>query len=685
MKSEPVHDLRKRVFEVIGIALLYFVVARLSLLLAFGQTNASPVWPPSGIAFAAVLLWGYRIWPGIMAGAFFSNVVVFLINKAAGVAVITTASFFISIGNTLEAVTGGILLHHLIGIRNPMDRVQDIFKFVCVAMVMCLVSSAVGPALVCLTGIVPWSVYQTVWFTWWLGDTTGILTLAPIFLIWYQHKQPLIPWGGGRLIEFIFFLTVVFLIHMSIFYGNFGMSAINYPMVYMPILLVVWTAFRFGQLGVAVAILMMLSMAILGTIQGRGPFVTEELNRSLLLLQFFIGIVTITGLTLTAALNERQRAEAALRKSEERFHGIYNSSMDAIGYVDLDGVLLDVNDAFTKLTGYSRAELLSGRKKFQDLTPGQYHEFEEKKIEEVCSTEEPVEYEKEYIKKDGSRVPVLLTTFIVRGSDGNAAGLAAIIKDISEQKKAYKEMQEAVRIKSEFTSTVSHELRTPLAIAKEALSLLLREKVGKIFGKQREILSMANSNLDRLGTLINDILDFSKIEAGKMELHQELIDIIPLVEECCEEWKLEANVKKIKLESLMPPGPIRIYVDKIRLLQILSNLIHNAIKFSTEQGRVEVSLEERENFCQFSVKDTGPGIAQEDFPKLFQRFQQLGRNHGPGGQGTGLGLSIIKSLVELHGGQVRLESALGQGATFIFTIPKAKGLGCQNEKVAYAG
>jgi two-component system cell cycle sensor histidine kinase PleC len=167
-------------------------------------------------------------------------------------------------------------------------------------------------------------------------------------------------------------------------------------------------------------------------------------------------------------------------------------------------------------------------------------------------------------------------------------------------------------------------------------------------------------------------LDFSKIEAGKMEFHEELLDVMPLVKDCCEEWRLQANVKKIKLELKAPHASIMLWVDKIRFLQILTNLINNAIKFTPEYGKIEICIEDKTDVCQFSISDTGSGIAEPDLPKLFQKFQQLRRSPGPGAQGTGLGLSIMKSLVELHGGRVSVESQVGKGTTFRFTIPKAR-------------
>ena len=185
--------------KVFVVAILYYGAAGLSLRLALEKTNASPVWPPSGIALAAVLLLGAEVWPGIMLGAFLANVVAFLANHAASAPTVVIASSAIGIGNTAEAVVGALLLRRLVGVRNPFYRARDVFTFTAVALVASAVAASVGPTTISLVGIAPLPVYGTVWFTWWLGDTTGILLVAPLLLTW--SNEPLTQWGVRRSVE----------------------------------------------------------------------------------------------------------------------------------------------------------------------------------------------------------------------------------------------------------------------------------------------------------------------------------------------------------------------------------------------------------------------------------------------------------------------------------------------------
>src|SRR3990170_1507849 len=165
-----------------------------------------------------------------------------------------------------------------------------------------------------------------------------------------------------------------------------------------------------------------------------------------------------------SSVKKRERERA---KFYENFIGIYNSSKDAIGYVSLDGVLLDVNDSFCRLTGYSREELLDN-KKYQDLAPKEYHEYEAKTIERILRTGKPEEYEKEYIRKDGSRVPILLTAFVAKGINGKTLGIAAIIKDITERKNN----ERAIRDTREYAENILATLREPFVVLDRDLKVI---------------------------------------------------------------------------------------------------------------------------------------------------------------------------------------------------------------------
>ena len=300
----------------LGIVLLtfvYFAAARLSLLLDYQNTHASPVWAPSGIAFAAILLFGTRLWPGIFLGAFAANFTLFWTQHAYSFPLILQASVFIGAGNSLEALAGAYLRKKWIASPHPILGTSDVFKFAGIGLMMGLVGSAVGPAVLCMAGIVPASLYATTALTWWLGDSAGIIILTPVLLTF--SKRSSFQGNPRLLLEAALLLSLMLAIGATVFGMQWGVGRGHYPLEYLFIPLVFWAAFRMGEWGVAVSTLAVCSIAIAGTLHGFGPFVRSEMNESLLLLQTFVGTVSLTGWILSAILYERRRAETAIKAS----------------------------------------------------------------------------------------------------------------------------------------------------------------------------------------------------------------------------------------------------------------------------------------------------------------------------------------------------------------------------------
>ena len=302
-KTRPLPSPAVRGLLILGVAVAYYAAARLGLLLAFEKTNVSPVWPPSGIAYAAVLLLGYRVWPGVALGAFCANVAVFLANQTASALSIGAVSLLIAAGNTLEAVTGAYLLRRWVGSPNSLGRVTDVFKFLAVSLLMCAVSSSIGSTSICLAGVAPWTVYGTISLTWWLGDVAGVLILTPTLLAWW--RQPRIRWEPRRLAETALLFLTLCVFGLTVFGAWIPAGGRSYLLF----LFLLWAVFRFGQRETTTAVAVVSGLAIWGTIHGLGPFVAESLNESLLSLQVFVCVTALSMMSLSAALAERRQAE----------------------------------------------------------------------------------------------------------------------------------------------------------------------------------------------------------------------------------------------------------------------------------------------------------------------------------------------------------------------------------------
>src|SRR5437016_12574888 len=290
-----------------ALALIYFVVGKLSLQLAFLHKSASPVWPPAGIALAALLVLGFRVWPALFVGAFLVN--------------LTTlgniwTSLGIASGNTLEALCDAWLVNRFAGGARVFDRPQDVFKFALAALISTALSPTVGVTSLAVSGFAQWSSYWPIWATWWLGDASGVLVIAPLLLLWSvpstQRK-----WNQKQVLEVSVLLLLLIVLAETVFGGWFPISARNYPISFICGPIVIWTAFRFTQRETATGIFILSAIAIWGTLHGFGPFILQTENQSLLMLQSWTAALTITAMAIAAAIAERNRAQAAIEQQKD--------------------------------------------------------------------------------------------------------------------------------------------------------------------------------------------------------------------------------------------------------------------------------------------------------------------------------------------------------------------------------
>ena len=353
MKSTTDHSdvqvasIGRRLVTTAAVAIVYFGAAKFGLALAFANASASPVWPPTGIALAAVIVLGPHVWPGIWLGAFLVNM-----TNAGTVA----TSIGIAVGNTLEALLGGYLVNRFANGRRAFDRSHDVFKFAALAaLVSTSVSATVGVTSLALAGFADWAAYGAIWFTWWLGDAVGALIVTPLLVL--SSASPPLCWSRQRIFEATLLLLALILIGSFAFGDLFALKAQNYPLVFVCLPLLIWAAFRFGKHEAAAASIVLSAIALWSTLRGLGPFVRESSNESLLLLQGFMGVVSITALILAAVVSEQQETENALRQSEQKFSTIFEKSAFAASLSRLpDGVLVNVNEAFERAFGYTKQD-----------------------------------------------------------------------------------------------------------------------------------------------------------------------------------------------------------------------------------------------------------------------------------------------------------------------------------------
>jgi len=288
----------------IALAAIYVAAGKLALRVAFLNPSASAVWPPTGIALAALLVFGSRAWPAVLLGAFLVNL------TTAGNA---GTSLAIAAGNTLEALAGAWLANRFANGRHAFEQPQAFQKFLLLAgLVATVISSTIGVTSLCLGGFTPWADFGAVWLTWWLGDVGGALIVGPPLILWASDPRP--GWTGRQAMELGAIFLSLGLVGEMEFLGYLSPGFSRYPLAFLCIIPLLWAAFRFGPRETATAGLVLLVIATWGTLRGRGPYSAFGPNASLILLQAFMAVTVVVAMRLAASVEERWRAYEALRR-----------------------------------------------------------------------------------------------------------------------------------------------------------------------------------------------------------------------------------------------------------------------------------------------------------------------------------------------------------------------------------
>jgi signal transduction histidine kinase len=303
------------IVKILLLAAIYHLAARLGLKMAYVQFNTSPVWPPTGIALAALLLFGLDLWPGVSLGVLLGSLLTGADPRFA---------LGITLGNTLEAVTGAYLLKRVANFDNALDHIRDVVGLAIVAVFCTVISASIGTLTLMLTGEGSWLAFGAIWSTWWIGDLLGALVIAPVLLVWLT--PPRFHARGRRYAEGILLLVLLILVTSYVFGGTTSNSILHLALIYLVFPFIIWAALRFEQHGTTLAILAISGIAIWGTVHGLGPFSHESLNDSLILLQTFTAVVSLTGLILAAATIERRNATEALKQRAEELATLNDSS-----------------------------------------------------------------------------------------------------------------------------------------------------------------------------------------------------------------------------------------------------------------------------------------------------------------------------------------------------------------------
>jgi PAS domain S-box-containing protein len=396
--------------------------------------------------------------------------------------------------------------------------------------------------------------------------------------------------------------------------------------------------------------------------------------------------------TLAAAI-QREHAEETEREAVQTLQAVVEASPAAIVGLDRAGSVIIWNPAAEAMFGWRAYEVL-GRP--NPNVPDEGQEEYQGLLDRGISGESWSDLEVIWRRKDGSQLHVSSSAAPLRNGAGEIVGAVAVLVDIDERKAAERERErllnaervahieaEAARkqladqnerlreldaLKDEFVALVSHELRTPLTSILGYLDLALDPLEGTLSDEQREFLDVVHRNSRRLLHLVGDLLFLAQADAGKLSFERAPIDLAAIAQECIDVARPSAMEKEIEL--ILDAQPVALYQgDRMRLAQLLDNLVSNAVKFTPSRGRVRVGIEQEGHAIVVSVADTGIGVSKEEQARLFERFFRTTTATRDAIQGTGLGLAITKTIVEGHGGQITLTSEEGVGTTFRVELP----------------
>jgi PAS domain S-box-containing protein len=666
----------------VALAVFYAIIAYGCLQLSFVGTNASPVWPLSGLAFTAVWFLGYRIWPGIWMGAFIANIAVFLSHGWT----ITPALFvsvLIGIGNSMEALFGVFLLRSFIEETVLLSKIGDIFKFVFAVLVACLPSATIGTSAVFFIHPAPGVSFDMIWFTWWLGDVVGILIIASLFLTFHKKLWQISSWQN--VLEAILVGFVLIAVNAGIFMGKFPEYGFYSHVTYLVLPFAIWATYRFGFPGATLSILTTSVLAVCGSLLHLGPFIGDRVPEDLVIVQCFIGVIAVTVLTLAAALYERLKAEEDIKYSEARFRSLVENSFEVVGMVNAQGKVLYASPPTKSILGHDNSDAM-GLSMYAWMHPEDIP-----RIREIF---------KELLKTPGA---IVHATCRLRRKDGiwrwmegsghnllHDPAIKSIVinyRDITERRmaeeilkrdkeslerlvderskeliKTQKELKQFSRLADIGTlaATVAHELRNPLGVIHLAAYNLKREKAELIDNRH---LTNIEKKVWEGNQIIDNLLSYARIKIPNYEN----VHILNILDECLASAQGRFAEKGIVIEKHYGDSLDIIEADSNQIREIFLNILNNACQaFAAPGGRVELKAVRdghMGDMVKVTVQDAGGGIAPEDLDKIFEPF--FTRKS----KGTGLGMTICNELVNLYHGKIEIASKLGEGTTVSVFLP----------------
>ena len=632
-------ELDRTRYAVLSAALFvaYVAAARIGIDLEVADGLITPVWAPTGIALAALVLYGRRLWPAVALAAFVANL-------TSGASIPEAA--FITVGNTLEAVVGATLLLR-VNFRPALDRVRDVFALVGLAAIASTTIAATNGTLTLLiSGDVDSSDYGSAWLLWWLGDAMGNLVMAPLLFVLAQR-----PWrelDRRRLAEAGFVLALLVTVSAIVFLGGLW----RYPHLVFPLL--VWAALRFQQLGAVVSSFVVTVLAVAGAVRGTTPIGDGSATEVAQIMEGLTGGFAISLLILGAILAERSAAGTELARTHAGLAEAQQLAHIGSWEWDVRADQVTWSAELYRLWGIEPGGREMTYEWYLESIHPEDRELVKSMVERAFTEGTPFSFEHRVSQPDGPSRWIHSRGRLVRDDSGAPLRMLGTAQDITDRKRIDE-------LRNSILSTVSHELRTPLT-AILGFSMTLEEKGDRLDEETRAVMvSTLSRQARKLDRLLSDLLDIDRLRRGFVPPSFHETDVGLLVEHAVTAFSPESHAIEVHAES------VPAQVDAPKVERIVDNLLANAVNHTPPGTKISVRVEANGDGVLIMVDDDGPGIAETDREAIFDLFTRgTGHDFVPG---TGIGLSLVSQFTALHGGRAWVEETPSGGASFRVLLP----------------
>jgi signal transduction histidine kinase/integral membrane sensor domain MASE1 len=676
----------RRLVRLIALTAFYVAAGKLGLELALPNDSATAVALPAGIAVGVLLRFGLELWPGVAAGAFILNL--FTTGK------LLSASL-ISVGNTLEALVAYGLVVRLAGGASAFERTNTAFRFSLLAAVIApIVAASTGTLALLADGLVEAANARPVWAALWLGHGVGVVLAAPLIVMWSRPARR--PWTLRRSLELGAALGVVSaVVYLAVVLPPSWRQFHPLPLLALPVLL----SFRLGARETAAVTMLVSVVAIVGTLKGLGPFASSSPLESILFVQSFIGVWSVAVLAVSIEAETRAVVEADIRTLNEGLEQRVATRTEELSRLrdrleeaqrvasfgswewDVPANTIWWSDELFRIFQVPRLEGRTYEDYLTLLHPDD-RSLVQSVVGKALADRRAFSFEHRIVWRDGTVRTIQADGHVIADATGRAVRLVGTAHDVTDRRlaegerlrrireqAARVEAEDASRAKDEFLATLSHELRTPLNAAL-GWAHMLKEVLSDSAGRARASDAILR-NLQAQARLVSDMMDVSAIALRTLRLETTRLVLQDVVRGAIDSVRDPATAQRVRIEPVLPPAPVHVVGDPIRLQQVVWNLVSNAAKFSRDQGTVTVTVCREGDLVRITVEDEGPGIDPAFLPHLFERFRQadssVTRIHG----GLGLGLAIARHLVEAHEGSISAANRPEGGAVFTVQLHAA--------------